>query len=337
MIIMFSPRNKAFFPFIFFAFLCVPVKSLIKVDTANNIIGGSTDYMMSNAARIVTIQDIADAGADIMDLLSVLNGIALPLIGDRCNPGSTSSWLHLPRTKGGQLERLETHLLRGHGPSGGISQAHIMSLSQFSFGVVAGIQAPQSGTGLALDPNIPLTVGGVFGGRGVPVNQNWNQLQQNINNVNVPIRTTVLDILASIANGNQVMFQVAPIRGMRKFIIDLNQVSLVTCSRPIIYDDQTPLPISFPPLSEGWLRKQGGQNPWRVSQRPRFLIISLPSRDAGQVNATLHALEDNHVVLPVSNPVKLQEQAALSICNAVCIDDFGRETHRIPMTIYFAR
>ncbi len=333
-------RKVDIFAFLLIHFLSVfSIIGLVKVDVANNIVGGNANYTMSNSVRPTIMQDIADAGVDARDLLNVLRGIALPLLAVNGIPGNANSWLHLPRTMpNGRQENLETHLLRGHGPSGGLSQAHIMTDSVFSSGVVNGIQVPKGGVGLSVDPNLPLVRGGVFGNGGNPVNQDWDQLQKNANSVNIPIRNTVVGIIASINIRNQVNFQVAPIRGMRKFIIDLNQGSLANCPRPIIYDDQTPFPATIPPLSEGWLRKIGGNTRWRVAQRPRFLIINLPERDARQVDVGLAALGEN-LAIPVANPILLQQQASAAVTlNPVAgVDNFGREKQSVPMTIYFGR
>lgn len=326
--------KNSFLIFLFSVFVVFSCEGLIKVDVAGNIVGGSERFVINGGGREISIRDVAEATVDAVDLLAVLSGIAQPLLNPNTRPTRNVSWLHLPRTKPGNIENLEIHLLRGHGPAGGLSQAHIMSGSVFLSGEIAGIQPPESGIGLAIDPNMPLSRGGVQGGEGKPVNRNWNQLQRDVNSVTNPIRATVISILDVVNSENQVKFQVAPIRGMRKFIIDLNQISLVNCPRPVIYDDQTPIPDTVPPTSEGWLRKTGGRSPWRVSQRAGFIIINLPSRSGMQVDSVLEVL--GTPPLPTENSVVLQRQGSAAIVGTDT-DDYGRETQRIPVTIYFSR
>lgn len=325
--------NTPFFFLCGFIFFIFSAEGLVKVDENGNIIGSNVNIVERNNNRQTTVQDVANAGVDAADLLSVLGGIALPLLGINGNPGANNSWLHLPRTRpGNNPERLETHLLRGHGPAGGISQSHIMSASQFSSGAVHGIQAPAQGIGLALDPNMPLAVGGVFGGNGAPVIRDWNQLQRDMNSVNIPIHTTVNGIIGAVNNGNQVNFQCANIARMRKFTIDLTQASLANCPRPIIFDGQHI--ITVPPLlSEGWLKKPN-QGVWRVSPRARFLVINVQERSAQQANAA--AVNLGNIIFPAALPVPLQQQAA-AVNIPQHTDVFGRELQRIPMTIYFCQ
>ena len=62
--------------------------------------------------------------------------------------------------------------------------------------------------------------------------------------------------------------------------------------------------------------------------------LNLPSRSGMQVDSVLEVL--GTPPLPTENSVVLQRQGSAAIVG-IDTDDYGRETQRIPITIYFSR